>query len=71
MCYILIIDTISTLETVSHYFPFIILVRSKDYSRAVDSFERTLDLAKVMGDETAESAIKSALNDVNKKIAQV
>lgn len=47
------------------------LVKLKDYSGAVDSFERTLDLAKVMGDETAESAIKSALNDVNKKIAQV
>lgn len=48
-----------------------LLVKLQDYSGAVDSFEKTLDLAKSMGDDVAENAIKQALNDVNKKIAEV
>lgn len=62
-CYFVL--SLSILQNVLH------VVKLKDYSGAVDQFEQTLDLAKVMGDETAENAIKSALNDVNRKIAQV
>ncbi|KAF6032938.1 TTC25 [Bugula neritina] len=46
------------------------LVKLKDYKGAADSFEKTLNLAKSMGDEIAENAIKSALSDVNRKISQ-
>lgn len=46
-------------------------MKLKDYKGAIDSFERTLDLSKAMGDEVAENAIKSALSDINKKMAQV
>ena len=45
-----------------------VLVRTKDYQAAVDSFDKALEMAKVQGDKAAESAIRKAIEDVNKKI---
>ena len=56
-------------STLQKSFLFNFSVKLKDYKQAVDSFEKTLDLSRAMGDEVAENAIKSALNDVNKKLA--
>ena len=36
---------------------------------ALESFERSLELAKVLDDELSQEAIKKALDDVNMKIA--
>lgn len=43
-------------------------VKSGDYQAAVDSFEKSLDMARAQGDAEAEKAIKKALQDVNDKI---
>lgn len=43
----------------------------QDYSGAIASFERTLELAQSIEDEVAEQAIKSALSDLNAKHNQV
>ena len=61
--------TIFCFQLCRKVFFFNFLVKLKDYKQAVDSFEKTLDLSRAMGDEVAENAIKSALNDVNKKLA--
>ncbi|XP_067928491.1 outer dynein arm-docking complex subunit 4-like [Watersipora subatra] len=45
------------------------LVKLQDYKGAAKSFEEALELSRDMNDEVAENAIKSALNDVNKKMA--
>ncbi len=45
-------------------------VKCGDLQAALDSFEKSLDMAKLQGDELAESAIKKAIADVNKKIVR-
>ena len=45
-------------------------MRTKEYQAAVDSFDKALEMAKVQGDKAAESAIRKAIEDVNKKIVQ-
>lgn len=48
--------------------PFSISVKLGDFTSAVQSFERALEMAKIVKDEFAEAAIKKALEDVNQKI---
>lgn len=50
---------------------YIVAVKLQDYKGAAKSFEEALELSRDMNDEVAENAIKSALNDVNKKMAHV
>lgn len=45
-------------------------VKLGDLSAALSSFDTSLDLAKSQGDTSAQSAIKKAIDDVNKKIAK-
>lgn len=47
---------------------FSIPVKLGDFTAAVQSFERSLEIAKLVHDEFAEAAIKKALEDVNQKI---
>ncbi|ELU16005.1 hypothetical protein CAPTEDRAFT_154109 [Capitella teleta] len=43
-------------------------VKLGELQEALDSFEKSLDMAKVQGDSAAEGAIKKALEDVNNRI---
>lgn len=43
-------------------------VKLGELQDALDSFEKSLDMAKVQGDTAAEAAIKKALEDVNHQI---
>ncbi|XP_052063807.1 outer dynein arm-docking complex subunit 4-like isoform X2 [Mytilus californianus] len=45
-------------------------VKLGDLSAALTSFDTSLELAKSQGDMSAQSAIKKAMDDVNKKIAK-
>lgn len=45
-------------------------VKLGDYQAATESFERSLEMAKVQGDTAAETAIKKALEDVNERIVK-
>ena len=49
---------------------FHVAVKCGDYQEALDSFEKALDMARLQNDKQAESAIKKALEDVNKKIVK-
>lgn len=44
------------------------LVKLGDFTSAVQSFERSLEIAKIVKDDFAEAAIKKALEDVNQNI---
>ena len=44
------------------------LVKLGDFTSAVQSFERSLEIAKIVKDDFAEAAIKKALEDVNQSI---
>ena len=41
-----------------------------DLKDALQSFEKALDLAKILEDDAAENAISKAINDVNDRITQ-
>lgn len=41
-----------------------------DLQEAIESFERSLEMAKVQGDEPAQSAISKALEELNERIVQ-
>ena len=45
-------------------------VKLGDLQDALQSFEKALELAKILEDEAAENAISKAINDVNDRIAQ-
>lgn len=45
-------------------------VKLGDLQDALQSFEQALELAKVLGDEAAESAISKAIRDINDRLAQ-
>ncbi|XP_070570630.1 outer dynein arm-docking complex subunit 4-like isoform X2 [Ptychodera flava] len=45
-------------------------VKLGDLQAAIDSFERSLEMAKLQGDEAAEQAIVKAIEDVNDKIVK-
>ena len=45
-------------------------VKLGELQEALDSFEKSLDMAKVQGDTAAEAAIKKALEDVNNRIVR-
>ncbi|XP_064646279.1 outer dynein arm-docking complex subunit 4-like isoform X2 [Lineus longissimus] len=45
-------------------------VKLGELEAACDSFERSLEMARLQGDEPAERAIKKALEDVNRKIVE-
>jgi len=45
-------------------------VKLGELSAALSSFETSLDLARALGDSSAESAIKKAIDEVNTKIAK-
>lgn len=45
-------------------------VKLGDLQDAIESFERSLEMAKVQGDEPAEKAISKALEELNEKIVQ-
>lgn len=45
-------------------------VKSGDLEGALGSFEKSLDMAKLQGDDAAASAITRAIDDVNNKIAR-
>lgn len=45
-------------------------VKLGDLREALQSFEKALDLAKILEDEAAENAISKALSDVNERLAQ-
>ena len=46
------------------------LVKLGDLKDALQSFEKALDLAKILEDDAAENAISKAINDVNDRITQ-
>lgn len=46
------------------------VVKLGDLQDALQSFEKALELAKILEDEAAENAISKAINDVNNRIAQ-
>ncbi|XP_002739664.1 outer dynein arm-docking complex subunit 4-like [Saccoglossus kowalevskii] len=45
-------------------------VKLGDLQAAIDSFERSLEMAKLQGDEAAQQAITKAIEDVNNKIVE-
>ena len=47
-----------------------IAVKLGDLQDALQSFEKALELAKILEDDAAENAISKAINDVNDRIAQ-
>lgn len=47
---------------------FYFLAKMGELQAAVQSFERSLELAKVLDDEPSQEAIKKALEDVNAQI---
>jgi len=49
---------------------FCLTVKLNDLVGAVETFELSLKLASLVGDEQAQDALKKALKDVNSKIAQ-
>ena len=49
---------------------FSVTVKLGDLQEAIESFERSLEMAKVQGDEPAQKAIAKALEDLNEKIVQ-
>lgn len=48
--------------------PFSMLVKLGDFTSAVQSFERSLEISKIVKDDFAEAAIKKALDNVNQSI---
>ena len=46
------------------------LVKLGDLKDSLQSFEKALDLAKILEDDAAENAISKAINDVNDRITQ-
>lgn len=52
------------------FFWFFIVVKLGDLQDALQSFEKALELAKILEDDAAENAISKAINDVNNRIAQ-
>lgn len=52
------------------FFWFSIVVKLGDLQDALQSFEKALELAKILEDDAAENAISKAINDVNNRIAQ-
>ena len=51
-------------------FLFFFVVKLGDLQDALQSFEKALELAKILEDDAAENAISKAINDVNNRIAQ-
>ena len=51
-------------------FLFSFVVKLGDLQDALQSFEKALELAKILEDDAAENAISKAINDVNNRIAQ-
>ena len=49
---------------------FSFVVKLGDLQDALQSFEKALELAKILEDDAAENAISKAINDVNNRIAQ-
>ena len=49
---------------------FFTVVKLGDLQDALQSFEKALELAKILEDDAAENAISKAINDVNDRIAQ-
>lgn len=47
-----------------------ISVKLGELEEALDSFEKSLEMAKLQNDKMAENAIKQALDDVNNKIVR-
>lgn len=46
------------------------IVKLNELQDALESFQQAHDLAKILEDEAAESAISKAIRDVNDRIAQ-
>ena len=49
---------------------FFSLVKLGDLQAALQTFEKALELAKILEDEAAEKAISKTINDINDRIAQ-
>ena len=52
----------------SIYLAFLSTAKLNDLSSAVQSYERSLEIAKIVNDEFAEDAITKALTELNQKI---
>ena len=46
------------------------VVKSEDWKAALQSYERSLEIAKIVHDSIAEEAITKALKEVNEKIVE-
>lgn len=49
---------------------FFSVVKLGDLQAALQTFEKALELAKILEDEAAEKAISKTINDINDRIAQ-
>ena len=49
---------------------FLSVVKLGDLQAALQTFEKALELAKILEDEAAEKAISKTINDINDRIAQ-
>ena len=62
--------TASILSEMEFLHEFLFVVKLGDLQAALQTFEKALELAKILEDEAAEKAISKTINDINDRIAQ-
>lgn len=55
---------------INFFMSILLAVKLGELQDALQSFEKALELAKILEDDAAENAISKAVNDVNDRIAK-